>query len=74
MGRGRIFAIAVFASPMLFGCNTPPGCGPVSSSTGGWSVQCDGMASIRDNSTFWTPEADQVPPLQWKTATRTLEL
>jgi hypothetical protein len=32
------------------------------------------MASIRDNSTFWTPEADQVPPLQWKTATRTLEL
>ena len=33
MGRGRIFAIAVFASPMLFGCNAPSGCGPVSSST-----------------------------------------
>jgi len=51
MERDRISLILLISLLTLFGCDAPPGCGPVTSGTGGWPVQCDGMASGRENPT-----------------------
>ena len=39
--------LIALASLTLVGCETPPGCEPVNTSTGGWPVQCSGIASLR---------------------------
>jgi len=49
MERDRISPTLLISLLTLFGCDAPPGCGPVTSGTGGWPVQCDGMASGREN-------------------------
>ena len=38
-----LFALAFLS---LAGCDVSPGCGPVSPGTGGWQVQCSGIASV----------------------------
>ena len=45
MERDRISPILLISLLSLFGCDVPPGCGPVTSGTGGWPVQCDGFRS-----------------------------
>ena len=46
LGAALILIRFAFAPLMLAGCDVPPGCGPVSADTGGWPVQCSGMASL----------------------------
>ena len=61
MERNMLGAVLVIASLSLARCEVPPGCGPVSPGTGGWRVQCDGMASLHETLAMLTLVAEPSP-------------